>query len=181
MRRFAPGAWVLDVYCNDGAFALHAARGGAAGVIGIDISKECVERSRHNARMNGTEDRCRFEEGDAVRAMEWLRDNSEPFDVVILDPPSFARTKKNVTAARKGYEEVNARAMRLLKRDGILATASCSFHVTEETFLETVRRAASRMGRALRLLDWRGQAPDHPVLPAMPETRYLKFGLFQVG
>ncbi len=181
MRRFAREARVLDVFCNEGGFALQSARGGAAGVIGIDISGDCVERARGNARLNGLEGITRFEEADAVPAMDWLKSHGAPFDVVILDPPSFTRTKKNVLAAKKGYEEVNVRAIRLLKRDGILATASCSFHITDETFLGVVRGAATRLGRPLRLLEWRSQAPDHPILPAMPETRYLKFGVFQVG
>ena len=180
MRRFAAGARVLDAYCHDGAFALHAVKAGAAGVLGLDVAPEAVERARHNALLNDLEGRCQFEPMEAGGAMEALHVGNERFDVVILDPPSFTRTKKNVPTAKKGYEEVNRKAIRLLKRGGILATASCSFHITDETFMGCVQEAAFKTSRVLRLLEWRSQAPDHPILPSMPETRYLKFGAFQV-
>jgi 23S rRNA (cytosine1962-C5)-methyltransferase len=171
---------VLDAYCHDGAFSLHAARGGAASVLGLDIATDAVERARHNAALNGLGDVCRFEAGDALAAFEELHARSERFDVIILDPPSFTRTRKNVPDAKRGYEQVNRRALRLLRRGGILATASCSFHITDETFMECVVEAAFRCERRLVLLEWRSQAPDHPILPAMPETRYLKCGVFHV-
>ncbi len=180
MRRYVPKMRVLDAYCGDGAFALHAVRGGAAAVLGIDVAPESVERARRNAILNGLETGCQFEAIDSLGAMESLHARGERFDTIILDPPSFTRSRKNVPAAKKGYEEVNRKAMRLLRRGGILATASCSFHITDETFLECIQTAAFRAERRLRQLEWRTQAPDHPVIPAMPETRYLKFGVFQV-
>ena len=180
MRRFAAGARVLDAYCADGAFALHAARAGAASVLGLEVSAEAVTRAQANARLNGLEAVCQFQAVDAGGAMEALHGAGERFDVLILDPPSFTRSRKNVPAAKRGYEEVNRRALRILKRGGILATASCSFHITDETFLGCIQEAAFKTQRVLRLLEWRSQAPDHPILPAMPETRYLKMGIFQV-
>ena len=180
VRRFVSGARVLDAYCHDGAFALHAVKGGAAAVLGLDIDPQAVERARRNALLNELEGGCQFEAVEAGTGMESLHTGGDRFDVIVLDPPSFTRTKKNVPAAKKGYEEVNRKAMRILKRGGILATASCSFHITDETFLDCVRESAFKTNRVLRLLEWRSQAPDHPVLPAMPETRYLKLGLFQV-
>lgn len=180
MRRFCSGAKVLDAFCHDGAFAVHAAKGGAASVLGVDVDGRAIDRARKNAALNDVESICRFEAGEASTAMESLMPQGERFDVVILDPPSFTRTKKNVPQARKGYEEANRKAIRVLRRGGILGTASCSFHITDETFAECVQEAALRMSRVLRLLEWRSQAPDHPILPAMPETRYLKFGVFQV-
>ncbi len=180
MRRFAPGARVLDTYCHDGAFAMHMARAGAAAVLGLDIAPEAIERARANALLNEMEPRCQFEAIETSAAIEALHGKGERFDVVILDPPSFTRTRKNVPAAKKGYEEVNRRALRVLKRGGILATATCSFHITDETFLGCIQEAAFKTNRVLRLLEWRSQAPDHPILPSMPETRYLKFGVFQV-
>ena len=180
MRRFAPGARVLDAYCHDGAFALHMARAGAAAVLGLDISPDAIERARANALLNQLEPRCQFESIETGAAIEALHGKGERFDVVILDPPSFTRTRKNVPAAKKGYEEVNRRALRVLKRGGILASATCSFHITDETFLGCIQEAAFKTNRVLRLLEWRSQAPDHPILPSMPETRYLKFGVFQV-
>lgn len=180
MRRYVRQMRVLDAYCGDGTFALHAVRGGAAAVLGVDVSAESVERARRNAMMNNLESRCQFEAIDSMGAMESLHARGERFDTIILDPPSFTRSRKNVPAAKKGYEEVNRKAMRILRRGGILATASCSFHITDETFLECIQTAAFRAERRLRQLEWRTQAPDHPVIPAMPETRYLKFGVFQV-
>ncbi|HEY3174970.1 MAG TPA: class I SAM-dependent rRNA methyltransferase [Candidatus Polarisedimenticolia bacterium] len=180
MRRFAGGAGVLDACCHDGAFALHMARAGATAVLGIDVAPEAVERARRNAVLNELEGRCRFEALDAGIALDSLHAQGERFDVVILDPPSYTRTKKNVPGAKKGYEEINRRAMRVLRRGGILGTATCSFHITDETFLGCIQEAAFKVNRVLRLLEWRSQAPDHPMLPAMPETRYLRFGVFQV-
>lgn len=180
MRRFASGSRVLDAYCHDGGFALHCVAAGAAAVLGLDISSEAIERARNNALLNSLESRCQFEVIDAGTALESLHTRQERFDVVILDPPSFTRTRKNVPTAKKGYEEINRKAMRVLRRGGILATASCSFHITDETFVESIKEAAFKVDRVLRLLEWRSQAPDHPILPTMPETRYLKFGVFQV-
>ncbi len=180
MRRFAPGARVLDGYCHDGGFALHCVKAGASMVLGLDIAGQAIERSRHNALLNGLESRCQFEEIEVSKGMEALRARNERFDVVILDPPSFTRTRKSVPAARRGYDEINRRGIGVLKKGGVLGTACCSFHVTDETFLGCVQEAAFKTGRVLRLLEWRSQAPDHPILPGMPETRYLKFGVFQV-
>jgi len=180
LRRFTTGARVLDAYCHDGAFTLHAVQAGASAVLGLDIDPQAIERARRNALLNGLESRCQFETMEAGAAMDSLHSGGDRFDVIILDPPSFTRTKKNVPAAKKGYEEVNRKALRILKRGGILATASCSFHITDETFSSCVQEAAFRTNRVLRLLEWRSQAPDHPILPSMPETRYLKFGIFQV-
>lgn len=179
MRRYVPGMRVLDAYCADGAFALHAVRGGASAVLGIDVAPDSIERARRNAIANGLESSCQFETIDSLGAMESLHGRGERFDVVILDPPSFTRSRKNVPSAKKGYEEVNRKALRILRRGGILATASCSFHITDETFLECIQTAAFRAERQLKQLEWRTQAPDHPVIPAMPETRYLKFGVFK--
>jgi 23S rRNA (cytosine1962-C5)-methyltransferase len=180
MRRFAAGTRALDAYCHDGGFAMSLARGGAQAVLGVDISADAVEAARGNAALNSLDAICEFEAADAGPALEALHARNERFDLIVLDPPSFTRTKKNVPAARKGYEEINRKAMRILRRGGILGTASCSFHITDETFLGSLQEAAFRTQRVLRLLEWRSQAPDHPILPSMPETRYLKFGIFEV-
>jgi len=180
MRRFAAGARALDAYCHDGAFGLNLARSGAQAVLGLDISPEAIEAARGNAALNDLGEICQFEAGDVGPALDTLHASNERFDVIVLDPPSFTRTKKNVASARKGYEEINRKAMRVLRRGGILGTASCSFHITDETFLGCIQEAAYRTQRVLRMLEWRSQAPDHPILPSMPETRYLKFGIFEV-
>ena len=178
IRRFSEGTSVLDCFCNDGGFGFNAASAGAAKVYGIDISEEAVTRARKNASLNDYDKICKFEVGDVLEVLKRLVEKSEKFDLVILDPPSFAKSKKNLPTAKRGYKEINTAAMRLLNNSGILATGSCSHHVTDEMFLEVVSESARDAGRRAQLIDWRGAAPDHPVLPSMPETKYLKFGIF---
>lgn len=178
IRRFAEGANVLDCFCNDGGFGFNAASAGAAKVFGIDISEEAIKRARRNSSLNGYDKICKFEVGDVFDVLKHLVEGDEKFDLVILDPPSFTKSKKNLPTAKRGYKEINTAAMRLLNDGGVLATGSCSHHVTDEIFLEVVNESAKATGRRVQLIDWRGAAPDHPVLPSMPETKYLKFGIF---
>jgi 23S rRNA (cytosine1962-C5)-methyltransferase len=179
LARFCAGQRVLDVFCNDGGFALTAAHAGAASVRGIDISNEAIERARANAALNGLTT-VSFSAQEAFEALKKIADAGETFDVVVLDPPSFTKSKKNVASARKGYRDLHAAVFPLLPRDSVLLTASCSHHILPEVFLEIVDDAARKAGRRVQLLEWRGAAPDHPTLPAVPETRYLKAGFFRV-
>ncbi len=179
MRRFSRGAKVLDCFCNDGGFALNAAAGGATAVLGVDSSRSAIERAVANAHLNDATT-VRFQEADVFEKLKSLAAEAEEFDVIVLDPPSFTKNRKTVPAARKGYKELHMGAFRLLRRGGTLLTASCSHHIESEAFLETVDRAARASARKLQLLEWRGASPDHPTLPAVPETRYLKFGIFRV-
>jgi 23S rRNA (cytosine1962-C5)-methyltransferase len=179
IARYSNGASVLDCFCNDGGFALNAARGGAAAVLGIDASADAVGRARANALHNRLE-RVEFEENDVFERLKELQSGNMRFDVIVLDPPSFTKSRKNVQTAKKGYREIHERAIQLLHKGGTLLTASCSHHIEPEVFLSLVEDAAQRTGRNVQLLDWRGAAPDHPTLPAVPETRYLKFGIFRV-
>jgi 23S rRNA (cytosine1962-C5)-methyltransferase len=179
-RRLAPGARVLDAYCNVGGFGLHMAKAGAKSVLGLDSSETAIASAARNAELNGLEKICSFSEARLPEALNRLRREKEEFEVIILDPPSLTRTKKAVPAARRSYVDMNRKAMSLLVEGGFLATASCSHHLTDETFKGCLEEAASGARRHLKILDWRTQAPDHPVLPAMPETRYLKFALLQV-
>jgi len=179
IREFSPGAQVLDCFCNDGGFALHAARAGASRVLGIDSSGEAIDRAKTNARENGLTT-VQFEEHDVFTALAAMAAREESFDVVVLDPPSFTKNRKSVPAAKKGYRELHHLAYRVLSPGGILLTASCSHHILPETFLAVVQEAAVKDNRTLQLLDWRGAAPDHPTLPGVPETGYLKFGGFRV-
>jgi len=179
LERLSRGMHVLDAFCNDGGFALAAGRGGAGSVLGIDISADAVARARANAILNGI-DGVTFEEGDVFAKLAELAGAGRKFDVVVLDPPSFTRSRKNVQSAKKGYRTLHVAAFPLLVRGGLLMTASCSHHILPEVFQEIVDDAARRSGRQLQLLEWRGAAPDHPVLPSVPETRYLKLGLFRV-
>jgi 23S rRNA (cytosine1962-C5)-methyltransferase len=178
-RRYCAAGRVLDCFCNDGGFALNAALGGASAVLAVDASAEEIRRAGENAELNGIT-AVTFEEGDVFSRLKTLQEGGEKFDAVILDPPSFTRSKKTVPAAKRGYRELHERAFRLLKGGGFLLTASCSHHIEAETFLDVITESAWRCGRRLQLLEWRGAAPDHPTIPGVPETTYLKMGVFRV-
>ncbi len=173
------GRTVLDCFCHAGGFALHAARGGAAAVTAVDASAPSLELAAANARLNriaGVE----FVAADVFAFLEEAMAGGRRWEVVILDPPSFAPRRKDLPKARKAYRKLNELGLRCLSPGGILAAASCSHHLPEADFYQAVTEAAARSRRRLLLLERRGAAPDHPVLPAMPETAYLKFGLFLV-
>jgi 23S rRNA (cytosine1962-C5)-methyltransferase len=180
LRKYVKGSSVLDCFCHDGGFALHAAYAEATNVLGIDVSESAIRRASNNATLNGLGESVRFVRADCFEFFENEIREGRQFDVVNLDPPSFAKNKKSVTGAKRGYKELHTSALRLLPPGGILSSASCSHHITEETFLNIINDCARGAGRVLNLLEWRGAPPDHPVLPAMPETRYLKFGIFQI-
>ncbi len=167
------GAAVLDAFCYTGAFAVQAALAGAAQVTGIEISEEAVALAKRNADLNGVGGRCAFTVANAFDELRRLQSVHAQFDVVILDPPPFARGREAIERALAGYKEINLRAMKLLRPGGILITCSCSHHVGETLLLEVVSSAAADAHRAVRLVESRGQSRDHPVHPAMPETRYL--------
>jgi 23S rRNA (cytosine1962-C5)-methyltransferase len=179
-RNYTRDCSVLDCFCNEGGFALNAAAGGAASVIGIDISEPAVLRARENATRNSLSGTCSFESADAFEYLKSSAEKGITFDVINLDPPSFAKNKKGVIAAKRGYKDLHAAAIKALKPGGMLATASCSHHITGETFLDIINETAIRAGRSIQLLEWHGASPDHPVLPSMAETAYLKFGIFRV-
>lgn len=178
IRRFVESASVLDCFCNDGGFALNAAAAGALSVIGIDISGEAVSRARHNAQINSL-DTVQFEQHDVFDKLESYASSNTQFDVIVLDPPSFAKNRKTVPAAKRGYKDLHTRAFRVLRKGGILLSASCSHHIEPDVFLSLIDESARKAGRSLQLLEWRGAAPDHPTLPAVRETQYLKFGVFR--
>lgn len=180
IRRYSKGARVLDCFCNDGGFGLHAAKAGAQEVLGIDTSSTAVKRAAHNAELNALQQKCRYNESDIFEFLKKPIESNSHYDLVILDPPSFTKSKKNIATAKRGYKEINTKAMMLLSNGGILATASCSHHVTREMFFEVLIESAQQAGRKTRLLEFRGAAPDHPVLPAMPETEYLKFAFLEI-
>jgi len=180
VRQLAKDRRVLDCFCNDGGFALHAARAGASKVLGIDVSASAVRRARNNAAINELGPHCTFAEGDAFEFLIQAAADGETYDLIILDPPSFTKSRKNIASAKRGYKEINANALRLLSPGGILATASCSHHITRDDFAAVIASSAAEARRKVQLIDWRGAAPDHPVLPAMPETEYLKFALCHV-
>lgn len=178
LRRYVREAEVLDLFCYQGLWSLVAARAGAARVLGVDSSREAVRRAEADAQVNGLQDRCAFQAEDVLEFLK--RTPRESYDVIIMDPPAFAKTKSALPNALKGYTDLNRRAMLALRRGGLLVTCSCSSHLREEAFYEMLVRAGQAAGRSLRLLEARGQALDHPALLAMPETRYLKCAFLEV-
>lgn len=179
VRKYAAGAEVLDVYTNDGGFALNAMFAGAKSTTMIDISQEALQRAEQNARMNGL-DNYTIVASDAFEALQQLRQENRSYDLVILDPPSFAKSRKTVATALKAYAKLNRLGLQLVRNEGFLATASCSHHVSEEDFLSAIHLGAMQAGKQLRLISRNSQPADHPVLLSMPETSYLKFASFYV-
>lgn len=176
----ATGLKVLDCFCYTGGFAVSAACGGAASVLGLDVSAPALALAQENAALNGVADRCTFREANCFDELRRLVQAGERFDLIILDPPAFTKAKEALPGAVRGYKEINLRAMKLLSPGGYLVTCSCSYHLTEELFLAVVAEAARDARRTLRLVELRRQARDHPMLLAAPETYYLKCGIFQV-
>lgn len=168
------GAKVLNAFCYSGGFTVAAALGGAAEVHSVDISPEAIALAEANARLNGVADRCSFVAANAFDHLRELEKAEEQYDVVILDPPAFTKNKGSIPGAIRGYKEINLRAMRLLKPGGLLVTASCSHHMETGLFSGVVADAAADTRRRLRRIGLFGPSPDHPVLPAAPETDYLK-------
>lgn len=175
----ARGRHVLDCFTHTGAFALNAAKGGAASVTALDISAEAVAMAAHNAEMNGLAvTAVQADVFDYLTELDKKKDHR--YDYIILDPPAFTKSAETRQAAFRGYREINYRAMKILPRGGYLATCSCSHFMSEELFVKMVKEAARDAGVALRQIEFRQQAPDHPILMTVPETYYLKFFLFQV-
>ena len=180
IQKLCPGAKVLDCFTHTGSFALNAGIAGAASVLGVDASELGVEQARLNARLNGLEDRVQFQCADVFDLLPQLEEKGEKFDVIILDPPAFTKSRSSVKNAVKGYREINLRAMKLIKDGGFLATCSCSHFMTYELFTQTIHQAARNVHKRLRQVEYRTQAPDHPILWAAEESYYLKFFIFQV-
>lgn len=180
IQRLCRGAKVLDCFTHTGSFALNAALGGAAHVLGVDASSLGCEQARENARLNQMEDRVEFLCADVFDLLPELEKKGEQFDVVILDPPAFTKSRNSVKNAVKGYREINLRGMKLVKPGGYLATCSCSHFMDYELFTKTIHQAAHSAHRRLRQVEYRTQAADHPILWAAEESYYLKFYIFQV-
>lgn len=180
IRKLCKGAKVLDCFTHTGSFALNAGQAGAASVLGLDASELGVAQARKNAEMNGLSDTVKFECVDVFEKLPELEAKGEKFDVIILDPPAFTKSRNSVKNAVKGYREINLRAMKLIKDGGFLATCSCSHFMTYELFAKTIGQAAANVHKRLRQVEFRTQAPDHPILWAANESYYLKFYIFQV-
>ena len=174
------GGRVLDCFCHTGTFSMYAAKFGASEVLGLDIAAPALEVARANAELNGYGKSCSFKETNSFDELRAMEKAGEKFDVVVLDPPAFTKSRKAVAGAVRGYKEINLRGMKLLSPGGYLVTCSCSYHMKEEMFLEVISQAGRDAGRQLRLVELRRQAKDHPMLLASPETHYLKCVVLQV-
>jgi len=179
--RHARGVRCLDAFCNAGGFAIAAALAGAESVVAVDASASAVEIAQENARLNDVAGRIRSTVQDASADMESRHRRRERFGLVMLDPPSYTRSRKHVPQARRALRDLNRRAMTLVEPGGVIVTSDCSHHVLEATFHELLAEAAQQAGRVLRVLEIRGASPDHPWLAAMPESRYLKCVIAQVS
>jgi len=178
--RLAKGRTVLDCFTHTGSFALNAGIAGAASVLGVDASELGVAQARENAELNGLSDRVQFLCADVFDLLPELERQGEKFDVVILDPPAFTKSRASVKNAVKGYREINMRGLKLVKDGGYLATCSCSHFMDPELFTKTIREAAASSHKRLRQVEYRTQAADHPILWAADSSYYLKFYIFQV-
>jgi 23S rRNA (cytosine1962-C5)-methyltransferase len=179
LRDICRGRAVLDCFCYAGSWAVHAAHFGAASVLGLDISARAVEQASRNAGLNGVADRVSFEECDVFDRLRSLKHEGRGFDVIVMDPPAFVKSRKSIAEATKGYLTVNRRALELLAPGGYLITCSCSFHMGREAFREMLVNAARLSRREVRLVATCSQSPDHPVLLSVPESEYLKCFVLQ--
>ena len=173
-------AKVLDCFTHTGSFALNAGMAGAKSVLGVDAAELAVQQATENAGLNGLENTVKFQCEDVFELLPRLEEQGELFDLVILDPPAFTKSKNSIKNAIKGYREINRRGIKLVKNGGYLATCSCSHFLDYETFTKTIGQAASNVHRRLKQVEFRTQAPDHPILWSADESYYLKFYIFQV-
>ena len=180
IQKLCKGASVLDCCTHTGSFALNAGLGGAKEVLGIDVSEVAIEQATANAKLNGLENVVHFEIDNVFDVLPRLEAEGKKFDVVILDPPAFTKSRASVKNAIRGYREINLRAMKLVKDGGFLATCSCSHFMTYELFTSTIHQAANMVHKRLRQVEFKTQAPDHPILWAANESYYLKFYIVQV-
>lgn len=180
IQKLCKDARVLDCFTHTGSFALNAGIAGAKEVTGVDASQLAVDQATENAKLNGLDDKVKFICEDVFELLPKLEEEGEKYDVVILDPPAFTKSRSSVKNAVKGYREINLRGLKLVKDGGFLATCSCSHFMEYELFTKTIGQAARSAHKRLRQVEYRTQAPDHPILWASDESYYLKFYIFQV-
>lgn len=180
IQKLCKDARVLDCFTHTGSFALNAGIAQAASVTGVDASALAVKQAEKNAALNGLDQTVKFICEDVFELLPRLEEEGEKFDVVILDPPAFTKSRNSIKNAVKGYREINLRAMKLVKDGGFLATCSCSHFMSYELFTQTIGQAAHNVHKRLRQVEYRTQSPDHPILWAADESYYLKFYIFQV-
>lgn len=180
IRSIVKDSRVLDCFSHTGSFTLHAAQFGAKEVTALDISDHAIEYVKRNVELNGFQDRVRYKVGNAFDVLREYQQAKEEFDVVILDPPAFAKSKSAIKGAIRGYKDINLRGMKILREGGFLVTCSCSHYMYPDLFLDTIKDAAFDAKKTLRQVEFRTQSKDHPILLNSDESLYLKFGVFQV-
>ena len=170
----------MDCFTHTGSFALNAGIAGAKSVLGVDASQLAVDQATENAKLNGLENTVSFRCADVFELLPGLEAQGEKYDVVILDPPAFTKSRNSIKNAVKGYREINLRGLKLVKDGGFLVTCSCSHFMDPELFAKTIREASHGAHKRLRQVEFKTQGPDHPILWAADESYYLKFYIFQV-
>jgi 23S rRNA (cytosine1962-C5)-methyltransferase len=181
IQHIVNGAEVLGAFCYTGSFEIHAGYYGAKSVLGLDISENAIIHAQRNAKLNGLDHRVRFEAVNAFDVLKkWSRENKK-FDVVMLDPPAFTKSRENISKAISGYKEINLRGMKLLHSGGFLVTSSCTNLISSQIFLETIRSAAKDAGKKIRQVVYQSQSPDHPIAWGLENTHYLKFLIVEVS
>jgi len=179
IERLVKGKTVLDAFCNSGGFGIHALKGGASKVTFVDSSAKEIESVKENYKLNNFTAEAEYSADDVFNYLEICTTTGKKFDVVMVDPPAFAKNRKSVPTAKKGYAKLNKLALQCLNEGGYLVTSSCSHHITEMDFMESVNSGSVKSGRPVQLIYFNGASSDHPKLPSMEETSYLKFGVFK--
>jgi 23S rRNA (cytosine1962-C5)-methyltransferase len=174
LKEIAKDRSVLDLFCYTGGFSVNAALGGAAGVLSVDTKKDWLELASRNACSNGMQDKIEFRHGDAFKVMQELCGSGRKFGIIVVDPPSFLKSKKDIVMASRGYKELNTMALKALSPDGILCTFSCSHNMPNDIFSGILKDSAKAAGRSFTILKRCHQDKDHPILKDVPETEYLK-------
>jgi len=180
LAKIVSGKTVLDCFSYTGGFSLHSAMYGAKNVLGIDVSGSAIESAKKNAELNKVTGQCSWQAADVFTLLGDKAKQKDLHDIVILDPPSFTRSKNAIEPALRGYKEINLKAMKIINTGGFLLTFSCSHHINKELFLDVILSAASDAKRTIRLTDYCSQSKDHPIIPAIPETEYLKGFVLQI-
>ena len=181
IRHIVKNAEVLGAFCYTGSFEIHAGHYGAKSVLGLDISETAIALAGRNAKLNGLEGIVRFEALNAFDVLKKWNREKKRFDVVMLDPPAFTKSRENIAKAISGYKEINLRAMKLLRSGGFLVTSSCTNLVSPQAFIDTIRAAAKDAGKKIRQVTWQAQSPDHPIAWGLENTHYLKFLIAEVS
>ncbi|MGE5431086.1 MAG: class I SAM-dependent rRNA methyltransferase [Syntrophomonadaceae bacterium] len=180
IERISEGGTVIDAFCNSGGFGLHAAKAGAKAVTFLDSSQAEIENARGNFQLNKMTQKADFVTGDVFDVFMSMLNEKKKFDLVMVDPPAFAKNKKSLPVAQKGYEKLNRMALGLVEEGGYLVTSSCSHHLNRDSFIQILNSAAQKAGRQVQMIHFSGASLDHPRLPSMEETAYLKFAVLKV-